>query len=85
MQPTTLFYILISILIISFIIDKVLDYLNAKRFDDTIPVELADVYEETAYKKSQAYKKTNSKFSNLTSTFSFTLTLLFLFWKDLAM
>lgn len=77
MQPTTLFYILISILIISFIIDKVLDYLNAKRFDDTIPVELADVYEETAYKKSQAYKKTNSKFSNLTSTFSFTLTLLF--------
>ena len=77
MQPTTLFYILISILIISFIIDKVLDYLNAKRFDDTIPVELADVYEETAYKKSQAYKKTNSKFSNLTSTFSFALTLLF--------
>ena len=77
MQSTTLFYILISILIISFIIDKVLDYLNAKRFDDTIPVELADVYEETAYKKSQAYKKTNSKFSNLTSTFSFALTLLF--------
>lgn len=77
MQPTTLFYILIAILIISFIIDKVLDYLNAKRFDDTIPVELADVYEETAYKKSQAYKKTNSKFSNLTSTFSFALTLLF--------
>ncbi|SHN06351.1 M48 family metallopeptidase [Polaribacter sp. KT 15] len=77
MQPTTLFYILIAILIISFVIDKILDYLNAKCFDDTIPIELADVYEETAYKKSQAYKKTNAIFSNLTSTFSFTLTLLF--------
>lgn len=51
MQPTTLFYILIAILIISFVIDKILDYLNAKCFDDTIPIELADVYEETAYKK----------------------------------
>ncbi|AQS92972.1 peptidase M48 [Polaribacter sp. BM10] len=81
MQPTTLYYILIAILIISFVIDKVLDYLNAKRFDDTIPVELADVYEETAYKKSQAYKKTNAKFSNLTSTFSFALTLLFFIFE----
>ncbi|GAB7256306.1 M48 family metallopeptidase [Polaribacter sp. OB-PA-B3] len=77
MTPTSLFYTLITILVISFIIDKVLDYLNAKHFDDEIPGELADVYDESEYKKSQAYKKTNEKFSNLTSTFSFVLTLLF--------
>ncbi|MCI2228117.1 M48 family metallopeptidase [Polaribacter sp. MSW13] len=79
MQPTTLFYILIAIIIISFIIDQILDSLNAKHFDDKIPEKLADVYDEEEYKKSQAYKKTNSKFSNITSLFSITLTLIFFF------
>jgi STE24 endopeptidase len=79
MQPTTLFYILIGIIIISFIIDKFLDVLNTKHFDDKIPKKLADVYDATEYKKSQKYKKTNAKFSNLTSTFSILLTLGFFF------
>ncbi len=79
MQPTTLFYTLIAIIVISFIIDKILDALNAKHFDDKIPEKLADVYDEEEYKKSQAYKKTNEKFSNLTSTFSIILTLVFFF------
>ena len=79
MQPDTLFYILISIITISFIIDKILDFLNSEHFDDEIPTKLADVYDEVAYKKSQAYKKTNAKFSNLTSTFSIVLTLSFFF------
>ena len=79
MQPNTLFFVLISIIIISFIIDKILDTLNAKHFDDKIPAKLADVYDEAEYKKSQAYKKTNDKFSNLTSTFSIVLTLGFFF------
>ncbi|PQJ81992.1 M48 family metallopeptidase [Polaribacter glomeratus] len=79
MQPTTLFYIFIAIIVISFIVDKILDTLNVKHFDDKIPDKLADVYEEQEYKKSQEYKKTNSKFSNLTSTFSILLTLVFFF------
>ncbi|WP_439131325.1 M48 family metallopeptidase [Polaribacter sp.] len=79
MKPTTLFYILIAILILSFIIDKILDALNTKHFDDKLPEKIADVYDEAEYKKSQAYKKTNAKFSNLTSTFSIILTLGFFF------
>ncbi|MBU3012533.1 M48 family metallopeptidase [Polaribacter vadi] len=79
MQPTTLFYVLISIIIISFIIDKILDALNAKHFDDKIPEKLADVYDDDEYKKSQAYKKENERFSNLTSSFSIILTLVFFF------
>lgn len=77
MTATTLFYILIAILIINFIIDKVLDFLNSKHFDDAIPIELDDVYEKEEYKKSQAYKKTNTRFSNITGLFSFTITLAF--------
>ena len=78
MTPTTLFYIIIAILIIDFIIDKTLDALNSKHFKDTIPQELKDVYDEVEYKKSQEYKKTNYTFGILTSTFSIVLTLGFL-------
>ena len=80
MTPTTLFYILIAILIINFIIDKILDFLNTKHFDDEIPTELSDVYEKEEYEKSQAYKKTNAKFSNITGLFSLLLTLAFFFF-----
>ncbi|NVK53157.1 MAG: M48 family metallopeptidase [Flavobacteriaceae bacterium] len=79
MTPKILFYILIAILIINFIVDKILDYLNSKHFNDAIPTKLADVYEKEEYEKSQAYKKTNAKFSNITGLFSLTITLLFFF------
>ena len=79
MQATTLFYILIAILIISFSIDKILDTLNSKHFDDEIPNKLKDVYDKEEYQKSQSYKKTNDQFSNLTAAFSLILTLVFFF------
>ena len=79
MQASTLFYILISIIVISFIIDKILDTINAKHFNDAIPDKLADVYDADAYKKSQEYKKVSAKFSNITATFSIFLTLIFFF------
>lgn len=46
MQPTTLFYVLIGIIVISFLFDKFLDYINAKKFNDPIPEKLVDVYDE---------------------------------------
>ncbi|MGJ8736151.1 M48 family metallopeptidase [Zobellia laminariae] len=73
-----LFYTIIAILVLQFILETVLDYLNAKRYNDPIPEELNDVFDADEYKKSQAYKKTNYRFGLLTSTFSFLLTLCFL-------
>lgn len=84
MTATTLFYIIISLLIISFIIDKVLDALNAKHYNDAIPETLSDVYDVTEYNKSQRYKKTNYKFGLLTSSFSLILTLTFFFLDGFA-
>ena len=80
MSPTTIFYIIISIIIINFIVDKIIDHLNAKHYNDDIPNVLNDVYDEEEYKKSQAYKKTNYKFSILSSLFSIILTLVFFFF-----
>ncbi|MEQ3664143.1 MULTISPECIES: M48 family metallopeptidase [unclassified Olleya] len=84
MTATTLFYILIAILIISFIIDKILDALNAKHYNDALPYELIDVYDDAEYKKSQRYKATNYTFGLLTSTFSILLTLGFFFFDGFA-
>lgn len=81
MTAHTLFYIIIAILVINFTIDKLLDSLNVKHFKDTLPPELDDVYDNEAYLKSQNYKATNQRFSNITSTFSFLVTLGFL-WFD---
>ncbi|MDB0040941.1 M48 family metallopeptidase, partial [Algibacter sp.] len=78
MTSTTLFYIIITIIIINFIVDKVLDALNAKHYNDALPEDLQDVYDEAEYKKSQNYKATNYKFGLLTSSFSIVLTLGFL-------
>jgi len=78
MTSTILFYIIIGIILINFIVDKILDALNAKHYNDTVPEELNDVYDQTEYKKSQAYKKTNYKFGIFSSLFSLVLTLGFL-------
>ncbi|APY00812.1 M48 family metallopeptidase [Lacinutrix venerupis] len=77
MTETTLFYILIAILIISFCVDQILDLLNAKHYNDAIPEELKDVYNTEEYQKSQNYKKTNYKFSIVTASFSLITTLAF--------
>ncbi|MFD2826161.1 M48 family metallopeptidase [Leeuwenhoekiella polynyae] len=79
MTPTLVFYIIIGFIVISFVIDQILDALNVKHFDDPIPQELADVYDEESYRKSQDYKKVNAKFSTRTSSFMLVVTLAFFF------
>ncbi|TPV32878.1 M48 family metallopeptidase [Paucihalobacter ruber] len=81
MTAQTLFYIIIGILTVNFIIDKVLDALNAKHFKDEVPSEINDVFDTEAYQKSMNYKFTNYKFGLWSSLFSFVLTIAFL-WLD---
>ncbi|WP_179344866.1 M48 family metallopeptidase [Winogradskyella ursingii] len=79
MTAQTLFYLIIAIIVLNFIKDKILDAINAKHFNDAIPSELNDVYNEEEYKKSQTYKATNYRFGLWSSFFSLILTLGFLF------
>lgn len=81
MTHTTLFYIIIAILVIEFIIETTLDHLNSKRYNDPVPEDLKDVFDSDEYQKSQDYKKTNYRFGLLTSSFSLLLTLGFLFFR----
>jgi len=84
MNPETIFYIIIGIILIDFIIDKILDTLNAKHFDDPIPAGLDDVYNKEEYEKSQAYKKEGYRFGIFTATFSVLLTLGFIIFDGFA-
>ncbi len=84
MTPQVLFYIIIAILLLDFAVDKLISYLNARHFDDAIPEELKDVYNEKEYLKSQAYKKENYQFSLFKSIFTILLTLLFFIFKGFA-
>ncbi|CAI8347528.1 MAG: Protease HtpX [Flavobacterium sp. SCGC AAA160-P02] len=79
MLPSTLFSIIVTVIIVNFLIEKFLDFLNAKHYDDAIPKVLSDVYNIEDYIKSQSYKKTNYHFGILTSLFSIILTLCFFF------
>ncbi len=77
MNPQTLFYVLIGIIIVKFIFDTIINALNSKHFNDVIPTELDGIYNQDEYLKSQDYKNVNYKFSLLTSTFSIVTTVLF--------
>jgi STE24 endopeptidase len=71
MTPQLLFYIILGIVVVSFLFDEILDHLNAKKFKDPIPKELSDVYDDVEYKKSQDYKVQKHKLSQITSWISF--------------
>jgi len=75
----TLFWIIITILLFDFLFEKVLDYLNYTQLKETLPEELAGIYDEDKYKKSQQYQKVNLRFSLITGTFSLIVMLAMLF------
>ena len=81
MTSQYIFFIIIAIIVVNFMVDKYLDYLNSKHFDDEIPKVLNDVYDDKEYYKSQDYKKENFKFSMIISFFSFVLTIAFFFFE----
>ena len=85
MEPISLFYILISILLVKFMLETLLNHLNAKHFNDTIPEEVSNVYDIDEYKKSQSYKKVNHYFTVVTSLFSLIVTLCFFFFNGFSL
>ncbi|MBQ0741597.1 M48 family peptidase, partial [Aquimarina celericrescens] len=75
--PYFLFCLLITIILIVFLIDSLLDILNARHYNNQIPEVLIDVYPKEEYEKSIAYKHENFKFKLVSSTISLIIMLLF--------
>ena len=52
MHPNTLLLIILSITVVSYLFDQVLDYINLKAQRTDIPGEIAEFYEKEKYVKS---------------------------------
>ncbi|WOI23723.1 M48 family metallopeptidase [Nonlabens ulvanivorans] len=85
MDAISLFYLIIGILVFDFLLDQLLGYLNYTWYSKNVPQELNDVYDADEYAKSQEYKKTNYRFSLLSSSISFIAILIFLFYDGFAL
>jgi len=76
MNPQSIFYLILIILIADFLLGKYLSYLNIKHSKLKLPDVLSDIYDEEQYQKQQRYFRTNSAFGMISSTFSFIVILI---------
>ena len=67
--------VVLVILFVSFIIDFVVEFLNLKNIDPSIPDEFKDFYDEKSYDKSQRYLKENTRYGLFKSSFFMLVTL----------
>ncbi len=76
----TAFFIIISIIFISYLFSSYLDVLNSKYRNKNVPKELEGIFDNEKYIKSQEYGKANTNFGFLSSTFTLILTLAMFFF-----
>ena len=84
MSQEILFYTILSIVIIGFIFEQIVDFKNAQWFSKPIPDLLSDVYDAEKYKQQQSYKFENHRFSIISSCLSFVLMCTMLIFKGFA-
>jgi STE24 endopeptidase len=68
-----IFITILVIVVLDFILERVLDFLNKTRWSEELPAELEGIYEGDGYRKSQQYLRANHNFSQLTESFNFIL------------
>jgi STE24 endopeptidase len=80
----TVFYIIIVIIILDYLLERWLDFLNAKNCVAQLPDELKGIYDEEKYKKSIDYEKVNNHFDLTTSTLDLILIIFMLIFGGFA-
>ena len=71
----TIFILILIIVTADFIFERVLSFLNVKNAKKPIPDLLDGIYSNEQYEKQQSYFRTNTRFGQLTSTYSFIIIL----------
>lgn len=66
----TVFYFIIAIPVIGFLIERLLEYLNAGMWSETVPERLRGICDEEDYRKTRLYDKDNKKLSLWSSAFN---------------
>ena len=78
MTPETILYILIGIIIIQFLFDEYLGYINGKHFEGGLPKELDGIYTDEKYNTAVNYGKDKGKFGLVSSLTTLIATLIIL-------
>jgi len=71
-----IYYTILIVLIVNFLLERWLDYLNTKSRSAQLPPELLGIYNEEKYHKSVEYEKINFSFSLVTESLGFVVFLL---------
>jgi len=73
MEAPTILLTILLILVVDFVFEELLSFLNYKSFRKDLPQEVMGIYDQESYSKSQEYNKTRTRFSFLTSSLNFLL------------
>ena len=71
-------YIFIFFILFGFVFSSILEYLNSKNWNDSIPDVLKDFYKESDYKRAKNYKIDRDKVSLISSLLSTSITIVFI-------
>jgi STE24 endopeptidase len=78
MTADLIFNLIVLFVILGFILDRWLSFLNTKNWKSDIPEEMKDYYHAEKYEKARQYDKAHSKFGLISSIFSLIAILLML-------
>ncbi len=84
MSPQFVFIVIVTIIIVDFLFESLLDLLNLKNLSEKPASELADLYDAEKYLQSQRYERTNIRFGLVSGTFNLILILLMFFFDGFA-
>lgn len=87
MSEKAIFLLIILFLAVEFLMERILNYLNSRKWSDEMPEEVKGIYDEQKYQKSQRYNKERHRFSSFVSVIFFVALLIMLFlnmfaWLD---
>ncbi|MCX6248204.1 MAG: M48 family metallopeptidase [Bacteroidetes bacterium] len=78
MMAGVFFYIILGILLLDYLVERILDWLNSTYWSDRLPEELEGIYDQEKYSRSQRYERIKQKFSLILSTLTFLIMLVML-------
>ncbi len=67
-MPTTILSIIIAIVIVDFLLERTLSFLNCRNISTELPQEVKGIYSDDKYHQSQEYTKANCRFGLITAS-----------------